>query len=55
MTENGFQRALDQIRSISETEARKGRLFERLTRAPCFRLDPLYQERFSQDRRLRRS
>ncbi len=47
MTTTGFQRALDHIRSISETEAQKGRLFERLIQA-YFREDPLYQERFSQ-------
>ena len=47
MSTTGFQRALDHIRSISETEAQKGRLFERLMQA-YFREDPLYQERFSQ-------
>ena len=46
MTDNGFQRALDHIRSISETEAQKGRLFERLMKA-YFGEDPMYQERFS--------
>ena len=44
---NGFQRALDHIRSISETEAQKGRLFERLMKA-YFLADPMYRERFSQ-------
>ncbi|MDE2974550.1 MAG: DEAD/DEAH box helicase family protein [Gemmatimonadota bacterium] len=47
MSTTGFQRALDHIRSISETEAQKDRLFERLMQA-YFREDPLYQERFSQ-------
>jgi len=47
MSTTGFQQALDHIRSISETEAQKGRLFERLMQA-YFREDPLYQERFSQ-------
>ena len=47
MTIHGFQRVLDQIRSISETEAEKGRLFERLM-ATYFREDPIYRERFSQ-------
>ena len=46
MSNNGFQRALDHIRSVSETEAQKGRLFERLMKA-YFGEDPLYQERFS--------
>ncbi|MDE2718344.1 MAG: DEAD/DEAH box helicase family protein, partial [Chloroflexota bacterium] len=47
MSTTGFQHALDHIRSISETEAQKGRLFERLMQA-YFREDPLHQERFSQ-------
>ena len=47
MTYHGFRRVLDQIRSISETEAGKGRLFERLM-ATCFREDPIYRDRFSQ-------
>lgn len=47
MSTTGFQRALDHIRSVSETEAQKGRLFERLMQA-YFREDPLYRERFSQ-------
>ena len=47
MDNHGFQRALDHIRSISKTEAQKGRLFERLMKA-YFREDPMYQERFSQ-------
>ena len=46
MTYHGFQRALDQIRSISETEAEKGHLFERLM-AAYFREDPIYRDRFS--------
>ena len=44
---NGFQRTLDHIRSIADSEARKGRLFERLMKT-YFIKDPLYQERFSQ-------
>ena len=47
MNTTGFHRALDQIRSISETEAGKGRLFERLM-AAYFREDPIYRERFSE-------
>ena len=46
MTYHGFQRVLDQIRSISETEAEKGHLFERLM-ATYFREDPIYRDRFS--------
>ena len=46
MTYHGFQRVLDQIRSISETETQKGRLFERLM-ATYFREDPIYRDRFS--------
>ena len=49
MTYHGFQRALDQIRSVSETEVEKGRLFERLM-ATYFREDPIYRDRFSQVR-----
>ena len=41
-----FQSTLDHIRSIAESEAHKGRLFERLMKA-YFLQDPLYQERFS--------
>ena len=44
---NGFQRTLDHIRSIADSEAHKGRLFERLMKT-YFIKDPLYQERFSQ-------
>ena len=33
MVSQGFQRALDHIRSISESEAHKDRLFERLMEA----------------------
>ena len=44
---NGFQRTLDHIRSIADSEAHKGRLFERLIKT-YFIKDPLYQERFSQ-------
>ena len=43
---DGFQRALDHIRSVADSEARKGRLFERLMKA-YFVKDPLYKDRFS--------
>ena len=43
---NGFQRTLDHIRSIADSEAHKGRLFERLMKT-YFVKDPLYKERFS--------
>ena len=43
---NGFQGILDQIRSIADSEAHKGRLFERLMRT-YFTQDPLYKNRFS--------
>ena len=43
---NGFQRALNHIRSIAGSEFAKGRLFERLMKA-YFRQDPLYRERFA--------
>ena len=43
---NGFQTVLDHIRSISDSEAQKGRLFERLMKT-YFIEDPLYRERFS--------
>ena len=43
---SGFQQALDQIRSISDSEAQKGRLFERLMKKYFF-VDPIYRERFS--------
>ena len=43
---NGFQRALDHIRSIAESEANKGRLFERLMKR-YFTEDPLYKDRFA--------
>ena len=36
---DGFQRVLDHIRSISGTEAEKGRLFEQLMKA-YFQKDP---------------
>ncbi len=42
-----FQRTLDQIRSIADSEAHKGRLFERLMKT-YFTSDPLYMERFSE-------
>ena len=41
-----FQRTLDHIRSIADSEAQKGRLFERLMKT-YFLNDPLYGERFS--------
>ncbi|MDE0098911.1 MAG: DEAD/DEAH box helicase family protein, partial [Truepera sp.] len=41
-----FQRTLDHIRSIADSKAHQGRLFERLMKA-YFLQDPLYQERFS--------
>ena len=43
---DGFQRALDHIRSIADSEAAKGRLFERLMKT-YFLQDPLYRDRFS--------
>ena len=49
MSVGGFQRALDHIRSVSDTEAHKGRLCERLMKA-YFREDPIYRERFSEVR-----
>ena len=44
---DGFQRVLDHIRSIADTQAAKGRLFERLMKT-YFTQDPLYRERFSE-------
>ncbi len=41
-----FQRTLDHIRSVADSEAHKGRLFERLMKT-YFLEDPLYRERFS--------
>jgi len=46
LPDNGFQRILDYIRSISDSEAQKGRLFERLMKK-YFTTDPLYRERFT--------
>ena len=46
MTDHGFQRALDHIRFIADSETHKGRLFERLMKA-YFREDPIYRERFA--------
>ena len=43
---SGFQQTLDHIRSIADSQAQKGRLFERLMKA-YFRLDPIYGERFT--------
>ena len=42
---NSFQAVLDHIRSIADSEARKGRLFERLMKAYLIK-DRLYRERF---------
>ena len=42
----GFQQTLDYIRSIADSEAHRGRLFERLMKAYLLQ-DPLYKERFS--------
>ena len=44
---SGFQGILDQIRSIADSEAHKGRLFERLMKT-YFTQDPLYKSRFSE-------
>ena len=46
---DGFQRVLDHIRAIADTEAEKGRLFERLMKT-YFQQDPLYRERFAEVR-----
>ena len=43
---NGFQKALDYIRSQAGSEVEKGRLFERLMKT-FFIEDPLYKERFT--------
>ena len=43
---DGFQSVLDHIRSVTDSEASKGRLFERLMKA-YFMSDPLYKDRFS--------
>ena len=42
---DGFQAVLDHIRSIADSEAHKGRLFERLMKA-YFQKDPVYRDRF---------
>ena len=42
----GFERTLDHLRSLSDSEAQKGRLFERLMKA-FFTADPIYKDRFS--------
>ncbi len=44
---HGFQRTLDHIRSIADSEAHEGRLFERLMKT-YFTQDPHYKGRFSQ-------
>ena len=44
---HGFQKTLDHIRSIADSEAHKGRLFERLMKT-YFTEDPHYKRRFSQ-------
>lgn len=46
MTSSEFQRALDHIRAVAESEFHKGRLFERLMRT-IFRTDPVFGEQFS--------
>ena len=46
MMNDGFQRTLDHIRAIAESEAHKGRLFVRLMKT-YFTKDPIYRERFS--------
>ncbi len=43
---NGFQGVLDHIRSVADSEAAKGRLFERLMKR-YFAQDPIYRDRFS--------
>ena len=43
---SGFQQVLDHIRSSADSEARKGRSFERLMKK-YFSEDPIYGERFS--------
>ena len=43
---SGFQQVLDHIRSTADSEAKKGRLFERLMKA-YFTQDQLYRDRFS--------
>ena len=45
MSRDGFQKVLDGIRAISETESGKGRLFERLMKG-SFQQDPINAERF---------
>ena len=42
---NGFEAVLDHIRSIADSKAKKGRLFERLMKT-YFIEDPLYRDRF---------
>ena len=42
---NGFQAVLEHIRAIADSEAHKGRLFERLMKS-YFRKDPVYSDRF---------
>ena len=42
----GFEWTLDHLRSLSDSEAQKGRLFERLMKA-FFKADPIYKDRFS--------
>ena len=43
---SSFQQVLDHIRATSESEAQKGRLFERLMKT-YFEQDPLYHDRFA--------
>ena len=44
--DDGFQKTLDHIRSIADSEAHKGRLFERLMKT-YYTKDPIYRERFA--------
>ena len=44
---NGFQKVLDHIRSIADSEFEKGHLFERLMKT-YFTQDPVYRDRFSE-------
>ena len=45
-TDNGFQRALDYIRDVSDSRFEQGKLFERMMKV-FFQEDPIYKERFS--------
>ena len=50
---NGFQNAMDYIRSTAGTEAAKGRKFERLMKKYLTE-DPVYKERFSRGKAILR-